>query len=207
MRQPVHSWIFALSIPALMLIQGHAGESTPSTPEKEAPEPKPPDKNPPKEPLQTKELLPRLGSESFEEREDATVALIQKGAAALDEIASYEKSTQDAEVQVRCAKIRAAIGNPAQTALGVLALIESSKATFLRPGAARFKVLTGEQFAAHLRAKATFQKFTLTRPAAEFIDEVAAKSTLHGQAYRIKLEDGTEKELKEWLEEKAKVKP
>ena len=116
MRYSGNSWIFVLLLPAFLALKGQGGEPPPPVPEAAAPTPKLPEKIPPAKQLESKDLLPRLGSESFEEREEATVALIQKGLAALEEISTYEKDTQDEEVKVRCGKIREAIVNLAQIA-------------------------------------------------------------------------------------------
>ncbi|MBI3832537.1 MAG: DUF5329 family protein [Planctomycetes bacterium] len=152
------------------------------------------------------ELLKRLGADDFETREKSTEALIRLGAPALDAIAKYEKASADPEVQARCAKIRNAIGDPNRTAAHVLEALEKSNATFLRPGGHLLgSKFDGKNFAAHLRAKAMLQKFELTRPAREFVDEIAEKSSLHDSAYRVVFEDGKEQDLKAWLVETLKI--
>lgn len=150
--------------------------------------------------------LKLLGDDSFEEREKATEALIRMGAPALEALEKYEKETADPEAQQRCKKIRAAIGDPNRTAAHVLEIIEKSGATFMRPGG-RFlgSTFDGPKFAAHLRAKALVQKFELTRPAREFVEEIAQKSSLRDTKYVIVLPDGTPKDLKDWLLEKLKL--
>jgi hypothetical protein len=151
-------------------------------------------------------LLKKLGEDDFETREKATEALVRMGAPALDDIAKYEKASADPEVQARCAKIRNAIGDPNKTAAHVIETIERSKATFVRPGSKFLGAnFDGKGFAAHLRAKAMLQKFELTRSAKDFVDEVATKSSLHNTAYRVVLEDGKEKDLREWLVETIKI--
>lgn len=152
------------------------------------------------------ELLKKLGDEDFEAREKATEALIRLGAPALEQIAKFEKESDDPEVKQRCAKIRAGIGDPNRTAAHALEAIEKSNATFMRPGGRMLgSTFDGRGFAAHLRAKAMLQKFELTRSAKDFVDEVATKSSLHNTAYRVLLEDGKEKDLREWLVETLKI--
>jgi len=150
--------------------------------------------------------LKLLGDDSFEEREKATEALILMGAPALEALEKHEKETADPEVKQRCKQVRAAIGDPNKTAAHVLEAIEKSGATFVRPGG-RFlgSTFDGPKFAAHLRTKALVQKFELTRPACEFVEEVAHKSSLRDTKYAIVLPDGTQKDLKDWLAEKLKL--
>jgi len=111
------------------------------------------------------------------------------------------------EVRTRCAHVRQALTDRDHTSAGVLTYIEKSGATFLRPGARRLGLFTAAEFSAHLQAKAVLQGFSLTRPAAEFIKELASTSTLHGTAYRVRLPDGTERDVKEWLAERFARQP
>lgn len=151
-----------------------------------------------------KECFAKLADESFEEREKATIEIIRMGPAVRAELAKLEADAKDAEVTSRCEKIRKALDDIEATAVGVLRYIEKSNGTFLRPGA-RHSRYTAERFAAHLQTKAALASFTLTRPAKEFIEQIATKSSLHDTAYRVILPDGTEKDLKEWLGEKFRL--
>lgn len=158
-----------------------------------------------------KTLLDALGNESYDEREKATAELVKLGPAAIDAILAREKETADLEIRTRCAKLREAIGDPNATALAVLAKIEKTDGTFVRPGHSRVSLtkhwFTGPEFAKHLRAKAAVLNVSLTTPAGEFIEKVASESSIKQQPYRVSLKDGTEKELKDWLGETLKLAP
>jgi hypothetical protein len=156
------------------------------------------------DPEQIKALFAKLGHEDFEEREKATVALIDMGPAIKDDLAKLEAETKDAEVTHRCAGIREAWADLEQTGLGVLRYIEKSGGTFYRPGGRRTNY-DGPKFSAHLRAKAVLNSVSLTVSAKEFIAKVATTSSLHGTAYWVALPDGTELELREWLAKKYRL--
>jgi len=154
-------------------------------------------------PEQIREMIGMLGNEGFAERERATLALARWGKIVLPELEQEEKASEDAEVRARCAKIREAIENAEATALGVLAYIERSGATFLRPGKG-FSSFTAQQFSAHLQTKAVLLRCSLTAKPAEFIEKIASMSSLHHASYRVRLADGTETTTREWLKEKFK---
>jgi len=169
-------------------------------------------KGPPKpDAAHIKTLLDALGNDSFDEREKATEELVKLGPAAIDAILAREKESPELEIRARCAKLREAIGDPTATALAVLAKIEKTEATFVRPGASRLSLtkhyFTGIEFAKHLRTKAAVQNVTLTTPAGEFVDKIASESALKQTPYTVRLADGTERELRAWLSETLKLKP
>lgn len=152
-----------------------------------------------------KEWTAKLGDADFEAREKATLALAASGRDALPLVEAIEKGSEDLEVRARCAKLREMIAQPEQTAVGVLKHIEGSGLTFLRPGGLRARY-DAAGFAKHLQGKAWLAQVSLTCSAREFIEKVATKSSLHGAAYRVRLADGTEKDLADWLEEKFPAK-
>ena len=115
-----------------------------------------------------------------------------------EDVAKMEKETKDPEIALRCVKIREALEDLDQTALGVLRYIEKSNGRFFRPKGSRTD-FDGPHFSAHLQAKAMLFSFSLTRPAKEFVDEIASRSSLRHTAYRIRLPNGTEMDVKEWL--------
>jgi hypothetical protein len=156
------------------------------------------------DPERLKALFAQLGHEDFEEREKATVELIDLGPGIKDELAKLEAETKDAEVTHRCAGIREGWADLEQTGLGVLRYIEKSGGTFFRPGGRRTNY-DGLKFSSHLKAKAILNSVSLTVTAKEFIAKVATTSLFHGTAYRVELPDGTELELREWLGKKYRL--
>lgn len=152
--------------------------------------------------------LDQLGHEDFATRERATENLIRRGAPVRALLEKREAASTDPEVKERCKRISAALGNPNATGVQVLKAIEESKDVFVRPGG---RVLggtfDGPTFANHLRTKASLQQVLVTIPAREFVEKVATQSSLHNSAYSVRMEDGTEMLLKDWLEKKIKFPP
>ncbi len=148
-------------------------------------------------------LLAKLGDDSFETREKATMELIRKGPAIKTDLEKAEKDTTDPEVRLRCRQILAALEDVDQTAVGVLEFIEKSEETFLRLGRYR-TTYNGPRFSAHLRGKALLAGFSLTGSANKFIEQIASTSSLHGGTYRVRFPDGSETDLKAWLSQKFK---
>lgn len=189
----------------LSSVRGMAADTSapPSTavPEKAGDRPAQP---PPVDAKRLAELLSQLGNEDFEEREKATQELVRLGPQVLEELGKLEKTTADKEVEARCRRIRETIGDPSITALAVLEHIEKSEAVFLRPGGLRTN-FDGKGFAAHLRAKAALMNFSLIQPAPAFIEKVATSSSRHGAAYLIRLPDGEEMQVAEWLKQKFRA--
>jgi len=149
-----------------------------------------------------KELWKKLGDDSFEEREKATLELIRMGPAVCVELERLEQDTSDAEVKLRCIKVREALKDVDATGAGVLACIEKSDSVFLRGG----KRYSPQKFSTWLQSKAALHNVSLTAPAQEFIDKVASKSVLKGGSYKVVLKDGTEQDLGEWLAAQTKAK-
>lgn len=78
----------------------------------------------------------------------------------------------------------------------LLSYIEHAGARFVRSG----KEYTGQEGADHLRAKLQKAGGRVKTPE-DFIEGIASKSYLTGEAYHVKLADGTMKETGPWLRE------
>ena len=149
-------------------------------------------------------LCAQLGDPAFDVREKATAELIRTGPAVAEHLGQLEKETKDPEIAQRCVKIRAALEDLDQTAIGVLRYIEQSGGTFFRPGGRRTDY-DGPGFSAHLQGKALLRSLSITAPANEFIDKIASTSSLHNTTYRVRLADGTEMDVKVWLGKRFKL--
>ena len=151
-----------------------------------------------------KKLVAQLGDDSFEKREQATLALIQMGPAIVPELTRDENESQDAEVKKRCAQIREALKDADQTAVGVLTYIEKSELTFLREGG-KHSDFDGPAFSKWLQGKAMLQDVSLTSSAKDFIKRIASKSSLHNTPYQVRLKSGEVLDVREWLAKKYKL--
>ena len=195
MRLFISATILLLFVSAVSM----AGDAKPTEPVPTAPAPE-----------TLKALIDKLGHDSFDEREKATEELVKLGTAALEIVSEHEKKAADLEVRTRCAQIREAIGDPNATALAVLEKIGKSDGMFIRPGASRISLtkhyFTGPEFVKHLRRKAALQNFSLSGPAGDFVEKIASESSLRKAPYIVRLNDGSEKELKAWLSETLKLK-
>jgi hypothetical protein len=195
MRLVVSATFFSLLVSTFAI----AGDAKPADTAAAAPSPE-----------QLKTLIDKLGHDSFDEREKATEELVKLGSAALEAVGAREKESADLEVRARCVQIREAIGDPNATALAVLDKISKSDGMFVRPGSSRISLtkhyFTGPEFARHLRKKAALHNFSLSGPAGDFVEKVASESSLKQAPYTIRLNDGSEKELKAWLSETLKLK-
>jgi hypothetical protein len=95
---------------------------------------------------------------------------------------------------------------PEPGAQAVLELLEASKLRFLRVESDEIELRTGPEMASHMRLKHALDGGP-ELSASQFIRRYCTRSFWHGTDYLVRLEDGREARLADWLEQQLQGRP
>ena len=115
---------------------------------------------------------------------------------------SFVRPTLVALALIIAASVACAENTEKEKIHAALARIESSPRKFIRNG----DEYDGKAAAAHLRRKLDAAGDKI-KTFDDFVDQIATKSSVSGEPYRVKLEDGQVVDLAKWLREAPGTQP
>ena len=147
------------------------------------------------------DLAPGLRADSFRDREQAAATLLQLGPEAAKAIRWFSRKSTDAPSRRWCLKIARTIESESFTAMDALRSLRAFDGKRFARATDPDHPFTGPQLADQLQIIATLRGVSIADSAQGFFTKIVERSAAANDGYRVVLEDGSRRDLVEWLTE------
>ena len=147
------------------------------------------------------DLAPGLRADSFRDREQTAATLLQLGPEAAKAIRWFSRKSTDAPSRRWCLKIARTIESESFTAMDALRSLQAFDGKRFARATDPDHPFTGPQLADQLQIIATLRGVSIADSAQGFFTKIVERSAAANDGYRVVLEDGSRRDLVEWLTE------